>query len=80
MTHLLGAWEEDNTNAMASQAEESESAQDDPLKILATRINLANAVDQDQFACSTQLDIEETETYARAMQGPNAAEWARAME
>lgn len=80
LTHLLGAWEEDNTNAMASQVEESESAQDDPLKILATRINLANAVDQDQFACSTQLDIEEPETYARAMQGPNAAEWARAIE
>lgn len=39
LTHLLGAWEEDNTNAMASQVEESESAQDDPLKILATRIN-----------------------------------------
>ena len=80
LTHLLGAWEEDNTNAMASQVEESESKQDDPLKILATRINLANAVDQDQFARSTQLDIEEPETYARAMQGPNAAEWARAIE
>lgn len=58
---------------MASQAEKSESAQDDPLRILATRINSANAVDQDQFACSTQLDIEEPETYSRAMQGPNAA-------
>ena len=67
LTHLLGAWEEDNINAMATQAEESESIQEDPLRILATKINSANAVDQDQFACSTQLDVEEPETYARAM-------------
>lgn len=48
--------------------------------ILVTRVNIANAVNQDQFACSTQLDVNEPETYSRAIQGPNAAEWARAME
>ena len=60
--------------------EETEPGHEDPLKILATRINLANAADQDQFVSSTQFDVEEPETYARAMQGPNAAEWAKAME
>ena len=53
---------------------------EDPLKILATRINLANAVDQDQFVSSTQFDVEEPETYTCAMQGPNTAKWAKAIE
>ena len=39
----------------------------DLLKILATRINMANAANQNQFVCSIQFDIEEPETYARIM-------------
>lgn len=50
------------------------------MKILATKINSANAVDHDQFTSFTQFDIEEPETYSRAMQGPYATHWARAME
>lgn len=70
-----------NVEVMTTQAgEDTEPGHEDFLKILATRINLANAADQDQFVCSTQFDVEESETYARAMQGPNAAEWAKAME
>lgn len=81
LTHLLGAWEnDDNIKVMSAQAEESGPMHEDPLKILATKINSANAVDQDQFACSTQLDVEEPETYVRSMQGPNASEWAKAIE
>lgn len=82
LTHLFGAWDDDEkTKVMTTQAEEnSEPMHEDPLRILATKINTANAVDQDQFVCSTQLDVEEPETYAPAMQGPNASEWAKAME
>ena len=42
------------------------------LKILVTKIHSANAPDQDHYVCSTQFDVEELETYARAKQGPNA--------
>lgn len=61
-----------------STPEEDEA--EDPMRILVTKINSENAVDQDQFANSTQFDVEEPKTYCRAMQGPHAAEWARAME
>ena len=60
--------------------EETELEHEDPLKILATRIDSTNAVDQDQFVCSTQFDVEKPETYARAMQGPNATKWAKVMK
>lgn len=52
----------------------------DPIKILVTKIHSANAQDQDHYVCSTQLDVEEPESYARAMQCPNALLWAQAME
>lgn len=48
----------------------------DSIKILATKINLVNAVDYNQFSNSIQFDVEELETYARAMQGPYIAKWA----
>lgn len=73
LTHLLQNCD--------TQSKELENTQlDDPLMILVTRVNVANAADQDQFACLTQLYVEKPETYAYAMQGPNAAEWAKAME
>ena len=43
-------------------------------------MNSANGSDHDQFAFASQLDVEEPETYARAMQGPNATHWAKAMK
>lgn len=52
---------------------------EDPINILATRIHAANAIDQSHFACVSQFDVEEPETYAKAMQGPNAPQWAQAM-
>ena len=52
----------------------------DPIKILVTKIHSANAPDQDHYVCSTQFDVEEPETYARTMQGPNAPQWAQAIE
>lgn len=55
-------------------------SEEDPIKILATKLHTeANALGQSQFACSTQLDVEEPETCNRAMQGLNAAQWSQAM-
>ena len=83
LTNLLGSWDvnDEGIEVRLTQTEEdTKPGYKDPLRILATRINLANAVDQDQFVCSTQFDVEEPETYSRAMQGPNSAEWAKAMD
>lgn len=63
---------------MTIQAKENlEPMHEDSVRILATKIKSANAVDEDQFTYSTQIDIE---PYARAMQGLNTSEWAKAME
>lgn len=73
----------ESTNILTTQEEHSKpdnaSADEDPVKILATRIHDANAIDQSHFACVSQFDVEEPETYAKAMQGPNAPQWAQAM-
>lgn len=55
------------------------TADEDPVNNLATKIQAANAIDQSHFACISQFDVEEPETYAKAMQGPNAPQWAQAM-
>ena len=90
MTKILGNWDE-GANVLATQVEgeliqtdsqllHAEDPSEDPSVLLATRVCNANAGDLDQFICSTQFDIEEPETYARAMEGPNAREWAKAIE
>ncbi len=43
----------------------------DPLHILATAIQKANAANPADFSSTSQLDVEEPETYERAMSGPN---------
>ncbi len=84
LTTLLENWDRCPNIAITQPKEDpstpEEDEEEDPMRILATKINSANAVDQDQFANSTQFDAEEPETYSTAMQGPHAAEWARAME
>ena len=83
LTNLFGAWNEDDEKIeimIMQTREKTELKHEDPLKIFATRINLANAADEDQFVSSTQFDVKESKTYARAMQGLNAAKWAKAME
>lgn len=40
---------------------------EDPIKILATKIHSTNSPDQDHFICATQFDVEELKTYVRAM-------------
>ena len=81
LTTLLENWDKGpNVNITQSMEDPTPEEEEDPMRILATKINSANAVDHDQFTSSTQFDVEEPETYSRAMQGPHAAEWARAME
>lgn len=62
------------TKALSAKSDE------DPIKILATKIHSTNSADQDHFVYATQFDVEELETYARAMQCPNAPQWVKTME
>lgn len=88
LTELLGNWEDD-AKVLATRSEDHHTSElvkdplihaEDPSVLLATRIHAANAGDLDQFVGSTQFDVEVPETYTRAMQGPNATEWAKAMK
>ena len=77
MTELLDSWDScEGLSAMPTPPND----ETDPIRIFVTKIHSANAPDQDHYVCSTQFDIEKPETYARAMQGPNAPQWAQAME
>lgn len=66
LSKLLEGWD-DNGNVTATHVTEMVDTINDEIKILATKIHSVNAINQDHFACSTQLDVEESETYARAM-------------
>ena len=46
---------------------------------MATKINSVNARNYEQFVFATQFDTEQPGTYTRAIQGPNATKWAKAM-
>lgn len=48
----------------------------DFMKIVATKINLANVIDYDQFSNFTQFDVKKPKTHAKTMQGLYIAEWA----
>ena len=88
LIELLGNWEDD-TKVLATQSEKHHISKliedlliyaEDPSVFLAIKIHAANANDLDQFIGSTQFDIEELETYTRAMQGLNATKWAKAIK
>lgn len=63
-----------------SDSTKSEHDAEDPLKILASRLLKANAGDPGEFAFATQIDVEEPETYSRAMSGTHAQQWSQAMK
>lgn len=87
LTQLLETnWEEPtdtsvlNTSFADNDKSKPTNTEMDPFKILAAKIIAeASAQDQDQFAYSTQFDIEEPETYNRAMSGSYSSQWSRAM-
>ncbi len=58
----------------------SEHDAEDPLKIVASRLLKANAGDPGEYAFATQIDVEEPETYNRAMSRPHAQQWSQAMK
>lgn len=77
LTELLDSWD----SCEGPSATPTPTNDDiDPIKILVTKIHSANAQDQEHYICSTQFDVEEPQSYARAMQCPNAPLWAQAME
>lgn len=51
--------------------EKTEPQYKKPLKILISKINLTNNIDQDQFIYSTQFNIKKSETYIYIMQDFN---------
>lgn len=69
LTNLLNLdWNVPQTDDTSAVAEE------DPIRILASRLHSeANAPNESHFVCSTQHDVEEPESYIRAMQCPYAA-------
>ena len=71
LTTLLQNWDRGPNVAITQPKEDpntpEEDEKEDLMRILVTKINSANAVDQDQFANSTQFDVEEPETYSKAM-------------
>lgn len=52
----------------------------DPIVLLTIKIYAANINNLGQFFGSMQFDVEELETYIKAMQDPNTTQWAKAME
>ena len=78
-TELLDNWNEYERPMPTTEAPSAKS-DEDLIEILATKIHSTNSADQDHFVYATQFDVEEPETYARAMQWPNAPHWAKAME
>lgn len=76
LINLLGSWKVNDKGIKVRFTQTKEVMKpeyEDSLRILATMINLANIVNQDQFIYSNQFDIEEPETYSCTMQGPNSA-------
>ncbi len=77
-------WEtspEESAQAFLTKLDEPETeAEDDPLKILTSRMLKANATDPDEYAFATQLDVEEPETYNKTTSGAYAQQWSQAMK
>lgn len=91
LTKILKNWDK-KTNVLAVQHKKEEDSQlhlqnnladndaEDLVVLLASKVYTVNAEDLDQFVYSTQFDVKKPETYARAMQGLNAAQWVKAIE
>ncbi len=52
----------------------------DPLHIIGIAIQKANAANPADFSSTSQLDVEEPETYKPAISGPRAQQWAYAIQ
>lgn len=78
-------WEvnsEERTNAFLTNIKcknDDQNSDEDPYRILASRLIQTNAQSKENYVFVTQLDVEEPESYNRAMQCPQALQWAQAM-
>ena len=57
-----------------------EETESDLLQILTSIIHKTNIRDTDEFTSSTQLDVEEPETYKQVIYGPHRRQWVQAMK
>ena len=73
LTELLNNWNKYERPMLTTKAPSAKS-DEDPIKIFATKIHSTNFSDQVHFVFATQFEVEEPETYARAMQCPNASQ------
>ncbi len=72
---------EESAQAFLTKLDKPETeAEDDLLKILTSRLLKANVVDPGEYVFATQLDVEEPETYNKAMSGAYAQQWSQAMK
>ncbi len=83
LTTLLSLdWEaesqEEEANAFLTQINEPDN-EEDPLRILTSRLLRENAANQDEFAFATKPDVEEPETYNKIMSDSHAPEWSHIM-
>lgn len=77
-------WElnsEDQANAFLTNIDDSvvDADKEDPYNVLTSKLLKANTTSPADYALATQLDVEEPESYNRAMQCPHAPQWAQAM-
>ncbi len=78
-------WEvnsEERANAFLTNIEcedDDHNSDEDPYRILASRLIQANARSKEDYVLATQLDVEESESYNRVMQCPQASQWVKAM-
>ncbi len=70
-------WEKDHTS---NDQENIPNTGLDPLHILAISLHKANTTDPGDFVSTTYLDVEEPETYERAMSYSYAQQWAHAIQ
>ena len=49
-------------------------ADENLVNIPATKIQVANVINQNHFACVSQFDVKEQKTYTKAMQKSNATQ------
>ena len=79
LAQLLNNWEEE-IDVLATHTKDLQLSEmidplihaKDPAVFLATKIYSINTDNLDHFVDSTQFDVEEPETYTRAMQGLNS--------
>lgn len=66
---LLDNWEESPSVSIVTQLKEdfTPKKEEDSIRILATKINLANAINYNQFTSLTQFDVEKSKTYFRVI-------------